>query len=107
MNRITLRGAVPIAVLVLAAPALAAEDGPAIYKTKCVSCHGASGAGDTPMGKKLGVKDLGAARAQSLTDEELFDVISLGRNKMPAFEKRLAPEKIKQVVAYIRTLKRG
>lgn len=93
--------------LALALPAAAAEDGAAIYKAKCAVCHGASGAGDTAMGKKLSVKDLGAPEAQKLTDEEMFDLISEGKDKMPAFGKRLKPEQIRLVVTYIRTLARG
>lgn len=112
MKRIEGRGmvvatAVLFLLAVFALPAAGAESGAAIFKAKCAACHGESGAGDTPMGKKLNVKNLGAPSAQNLTDEELFDVISVGKNKMPPFEKRLSPDKIRLVVTHIRSLKRS
>ncbi len=112
MNRIDRRCALMVTVIFLvslafALPAAAGEDGAVIYKAKCAACHGASGSGDTPMGKKLGVKDLGAPGAQKLTNDELFDIISQGKNKMPSFEKRLSPEKIRLVVTHVRSLARS
>lgn len=111
-RRSSRRGAVVVITLFLiplafARTGAASEDGPAIYKAKCAACHGASGAGDTPMGKKLGVKDLGAPSAQKLTDDEMFDRISKGKDKMPPFEKRLTPEKIRLVMTYVRSLARS
>ena len=37
---------------------LSAQDGPTLFKTKCAVCHGADGKGETPMGKKLNIRDL-------------------------------------------------
>jgi cytochrome c6 len=81
----------------------AGPDGTALYKSKCAMCHGASGAGDTPMGKSLKVRDLRSADVQKQTDVELTKVISGGKGKMPA-QKLTTPE-VAAVIAFVRTLK--
>jgi cytochrome c6 len=95
-------------VLVMAAVTgstpLAAQDGPTLFKTKCAMCHGADGKGETPMGKKLNIRDLGSPDVQKQTDAELTTIISKGKDKMPAFEGKLTAEQIGQVLAHIREL---
>jgi cytochrome c6 len=91
------------AVAVWSTP-LMAQDGAALYKTKCAMCHGADGKGDLPMGKKLNVRDLGSPEVRKQTDAELTTIITKGKGKMPAFEAKLTGEQIGQVVAYIREL---
>ena len=72
---------------------------------KCAGCHGADGTGSA-MGKKLGAHDFTGAEVQKMSDAELTDVITKGKNKMPAYGEKLKPEDIKGLVAYIRTLKK-
>ena len=79
-----------------------ADDAAALYKTKCAMCHGATGGGETPMGKKLAVKALGSAEVQKNTDAKLHEVIAKGRNKMPPFGTKLTEAQIKQLVAAVR-----
>jgi cytochrome c553 len=83
----------------------AAPDAAADYKAKCASCHGTDGKGTTPVGKAMNLRDLGSAEVQSQTDEQLFEVISKGKGKMPGYEKSLGADKCKEQVTYIRTLK--
>jgi mono/diheme cytochrome c family protein len=83
---------------------LAAQDGATLFKTKCAMCHGADGKGETPIGKKMNIRDLGSAEVQKQTDAELTTIISKGKNKMPAFEGKLTAEQVGQMVAYIRGL---
>ena len=45
----------------------AEADGAAIYKSKCASCHGADGKGETPAGKAMKVRDLGSAEVHNRT----------------------------------------
>ena len=92
-------------VVFLATPLLAA-DGAAVYKANCNTCHGPTGAGDTPAGKMMKAKPLGGADVQKLTDAELTTTITNGKNKMPAFGKKLSADDIKAVVAYVRTFKK-
>jgi cytochrome c6 len=81
-------------------------DGGADFKAKCAMCHGADGKGDTAMGKKYGLKDLGSAEVQKMSDAELTGIITNGKDKMPKYEGKLSKEQIEEVVKYIRTLKK-
>jgi mono/diheme cytochrome c family protein len=105
-ERVMKRVVILLAVLslVLAASAMAA-DGAAIYKSKCATCHGADGAGQTAVGKSMKLRDLRSAEVQKQTDVELTKVISGGKGKMPAFGKQLTTADVEALVAYIRTLK--
>jgi mono/diheme cytochrome c family protein len=75
-----------------------------LFKSKCVMCHGENGSGNTPSGKALQAKDLRSEETQKKSDAELAEVITKGRDKMPAFGQKLKPEQIQQLVAYIRQL---
>jgi cytochrome c6 len=93
--------------LVLALPAFAAgSDGAALYKSKCAMCHGADGAGDTPAGKTMKVRDLRSADVQKQTDVQLTDVIAGGKGKMQGYGKTLSTADIQALIAHIRTLKK-
>ena len=85
----------------------AADDAAATYKAKCAICHGADGKGDTPMGKKLGLRDFTSPEVQKMSDDELIGIITDGKNKMPAYENKLSAAQIKDVVTYIRQLAKG
>src|SRR5262249_11123103 len=81
-------------------------DAAATYKSKCVSCHGADGGGQTATGKKLNLKDLRGAEVQGMSDDQLLAIISKGKGKMPGYEKSLGAATCKDLVAYIRSLKK-
>jgi mono/diheme cytochrome c family protein len=82
------------------------ERGSRLYKQHCLPCHGADGAGDGVMAKKLGYKpaDLTLLRLGQQVDGELFWKISKGRKPMPDFEKDFSPRERWDLVSYIRTL---
>ena len=75
-----------------------------IFKTNCVQCHSANGSGDTTAGKAFHAKDLRSAEVQKQTDEELAEVITKGKGKMPAFGAKIKPDEVKKLVAYLREL---
>src|SRR6185369_9079689 len=79
-------------------------DAAATYKAKCAMCHGADGKGDTPAGKKVGVHDFASDEVQKQSDNDLGQIIFKGKNKMPAYESKLKPEEVKDLIAYIRKL---
>jgi len=81
-------------------------DGGTDFKAKCAACHGATGAGDTMMGKNLKIRDLGSADVQKQSDDELTAVIGKGKGKMPAYDGKLSKDQIGDLVKYIRTLKK-
>ncbi len=90
--------------IILWGTALAAQDASATYKAKCSACHGADAKGETPVGKKMGIKDLASPEVQKMSDDELAAVIADGKNKMPSYKKSLKPEQIKDLVGYLRSL---
>jgi mono/diheme cytochrome c family protein len=83
-----------------------ADSGADLFKGKCAMCHGASGAGDTTMGKNMKVRDLGSADVQKQSDDELANIIANGKNKMPKYDGKLTKDQIGDVVKFIRTLKK-
>jgi cytochrome c6 len=93
-------------VSLLAIPTIAAADEAAdLYKSKCAGCHGATGAGDSAVGKKLGVKPLNSTEVQKKSDKDLVQIISKGQGKMPAFGGKLTDAQIDAMVKFIRGLK--
>jgi mono/diheme cytochrome c family protein len=90
--------------IILWGTALAAQDAAANYKAKCSACHGADAKGDTPVGKKMGIKDLASPEVQKMSDAELTAVIADGKDKMPSYKKSLKPEQIKELVGYVRSI---
>ncbi len=83
-----------------------AEGGAETFKAKCAACHGATGTGDTTMGKNLKIRDLGSADVQKQSDADLNGIITKGKGKMPAYDGKLTKEQIDGLVKYIRTLKK-
>lgn len=90
-------------VCLFSAPAKAdVAAGEATYKTKCAGCHGADGKGKDAMK----TKDLASADIQKKSDADLAGVITNGMPpKMPPF-KSLTADQVKDVVSYIRSLKK-
>jgi len=80
--------------------------GKSVYTTRCVVCHGATGAGDGPAGKALTppAANHTAAYVQNQTDGEIFWKISEGRGAMVGWKLILTEEERWAVVNYIRTL---
>jgi cytochrome c6 len=92
-------------VVMMAVNPAAGEDsaaGAAVYKSKCVTCHGPDGGG-TAVGKSLKVADLRSAAVQSISDAELTQVISDGKNNMPGFKGTITDDEIHAVLAHVRT----
>ena len=83
-----------------------ADGGPETYKAKCSACHGVNGTGDTMIGKNLKLRSLASAEVQNRSDDELFTVISKGKNRMPSFSNKLSPDQIRGLVRHIRLLKK-
>ncbi len=97
----------PVFLLIFAGVAVSAatasaQDAAGVYKTKCAACHGADGKGNTPAGKNMGVHDFASPEVAKETDEQLIEVVTKGRNKMPPYGTSLKEPQIKDLVAYIR-----
>jgi cytochrome c6 len=94
-------------VLALALPPLAvAQSAADTYKAKCQSCHGPAGMPSEGMAKAMGLKPLGGPDVQGMSDADLTGSISSGKGKMPAFKGKLTDAQIKDLVSFIRTLKK-
>ena len=74
----------------------ALADAASTYKSKCASCHGADGKGETPAGKKLAVKDFREFKG------DMLPIIENGKGKMPAYGKSLGTETCKALADYIK-----
>jgi mono/diheme cytochrome c family protein len=92
-----------LGLMFVARPALA-DDAEALYKSKCQVCHGPDGKGSA-AGQKIGVKDFHSPEVQKQSDAELFEATKQGKGKMPAYDKKLTDDQIKQLIKYIRSLK--
>ena len=94
---------VSVAGFIFITTARAADDTAALYKSKCVACHGEDGASQTSVGKSMKAPDLRSEDVQKKTDEQLSDVILKGQKKM-APTKGVTADQAKQLVAHMRAL---
>jgi mono/diheme cytochrome c family protein len=82
-------------------------DAGTIYSRQCVPCHGRDGRGRTRKGRQTHARDMTDASWQDdVSDERLFNSISNGRGKMPAFRKKISEHDIDALVAYVRRMRR-
>ena len=82
-----------------------ADNGGDTFKAKCAMCHGATGKGDTAMGKSKNLRDLGSADVQSQSDADLTNIITNGKGAMPKYDGKLTKDQIGDIVKFIRSLK--
>src|SRR5437868_7161304 len=82
----------------------AADEGAALYKSKCAVCHGPNGEGK-PAAK---IPSLVSPEVQKLSDAELTDAIANGGKTKKASHafanKGVTPDQIQALVAHIREL---
>jgi mono/diheme cytochrome c family protein len=93
-----------VAALVARAFSAPSPSGADLFKSKCAMCHGPDGGGNTPMGKRLNLRDLRSSDVQKHTDDELAAIITNGKPPMPAYGKTLSSDDIRQLVAYLRSI---
>ena len=86
-----------------------------LWTSKCGSCHGPDGKGQTEQGKKQQVADMTTADWQGkLSDDQLKAAIENGVNEtragvkkeMKAYKSELTPDKIALLVTFVRGLKK-
>lgn len=91
-------------VVLFAASRLIAGTGADLFGDNCASCHGADGRAQTPMGRKLGAKDL---RSSKMTEAQVIERITQGFNdasgkaKMPPFKEQLSADEIRRIAEYV------
>lgn len=93
-------------VLVLAPLSAHARDSQAIYDKLCVSCHAADGKGNPEKAKTLKIDpillNLGRRTEEDkLTKEQTKEITLHGKDKMPAYEKKLKAEEVDPLVDFV------
>jgi mono/diheme cytochrome c family protein len=79
-----------------------AAAGEAVYRTRCVLCHGSDGHSQTPLGKQLAALDLHSPEVQKNTDAEMKNIILHGQKNMPPFDGQITGAEIDQVISRVR-----
>src|SRR5574340_1449775 len=108
MKKLVIKASLVLLVAALAVPAMtfAADAGADLFAGKCAMCHGKAGDATGPMAEKFDLKPLSSAEVQKLTDAELTTTIEKGKGKMTGFSGKLTAAQVKDLVKYIRTLKK-
>ena len=76
-----------------------------LYAKDCQTCHGANGEGGPVKlddGTRLKVPSLREGHALRHSDEEFTKQITKGGDGMPAFEKKLTPDQMNELIRFIR-----
>jgi cytochrome c6 len=100
------RSKLSITALLLAGAgqAVAFTAGSDTFKAKCAACHGQDGAGNTPLGQRMKLRDLRSADVQEQSTETLTAIVTNGQKAMPAFGNTLDANKINELVSFIRSI---
>jgi mono/diheme cytochrome c family protein len=86
-------------------PSVAAKQILPVYLDKCSECHGETGQGNGPQAKMYDPRPAmltDAPHLGTVTDGELFYVISQGHKPMPSYKRKLTEEQRWQLVLLVR-----
>ncbi|MGA2754080.1 MAG: cytochrome c [Terracidiphilus sp.] len=97
-------GIVMAAAVLLAGSMCFAEDGAAIYKSKCAMCHGPAGTPSAGIAKMMGIKPVSDPSMKTLTESQIVSVVKNGKGKMKPITGLTDPQ-VSAVAAYFKTLK--
>lgn len=85
------------------AACFAQSSGEAIYKTKCLACHGTTGLANSGIGKLMKVKPVTDPAVMKMTEKEMIAATANGMGKMEAYKDSLSAAEIKESVEYFRS----
>ncbi len=104
MNKI-LRASAELAMIASLACAVcfAQSSGEAIYKAKCMNCHGPAGLANSGIGKIMKVKPVTDPSVREMSKAKMIDVTRTGVGRMQGFKSELTDAQINASVAYFRT----
>jgi cytochrome c6 len=78
-----------------------------LYSKNCATCHGRDGRAKTFKAKLNHARNISDSEWQErVTDERIFNSITNGKGKMPAYGKKLSEQEIDTLVTYVRSLKK-
>jgi cytochrome c oxidase cbb3-type subunit 3 len=81
-------------------------DAGALFDKNCSTCHGKDGQAKTFKAKFNHARNLTDEKWQAeVSDERIFNSITNGKGKMPAWGKKLSEAQINALVGYVRKLK--
>src|ERR1041384_8529611 len=79
-----------------------AGDAAGTYNSKCAKCHGRDGRSKTMRGRLTHSRDLSSGEWQNDgSDERIYNSISNGKGKMPAFKKYLTDNQMAACVSCV------
>jgi len=78
--------------------------GQKIFEENCIRCHAADGSSNTFIGHKWKIPDLRSDAVQKLSPEQRIEIITEGKERMPAHKNKLTADEIRQVESYVREL---
>lgn len=81
----------------------AQSGGDALYKSKCLSCHGANGNPSPALAKSMNIKSANDPSIKKLAIDQIVATIRNGKNKMKPVG-GLSNEQAKSVAAYFKLL---
>jgi len=78
-----------------------------LFRNNCARCHGADGAGDTPLGHTYNTPDFTDPKwwrkhSNITSAGSLVSIVSNGKGGMPAFGRKLTRTEIRRLVEYVR-----
>jgi len=81
-----------------------------LFRKNCARCHGADGAGDTPLGHTYDTPDFTdpewwRKHSNITSTGNLVSIVSHGKGGMPAFDRKLTRAEIHHLVDYVRRFK--
>jgi mono/diheme cytochrome c family protein len=86
------------------------EHGRQQYDVFCAVCHAPDGSGQSVMAANMpdmAPPPLTAPEARGRSDDELLDIVSHGKRRMPGYDWALTDVERRAVVAYVRTLQQA
>ena len=100
----TLIAFIVVSITAVATPAVGqdAPNGATVFKSKCITCHGADGSG-TAVGKSLKVADLRSDEVQKKPDAEFIRPFPMERQHA-GLQRQYHGREIQAAITYVRTL---
>ena len=83
-------------------PAFAAEDGKALFGSKCAMCHGADGVAKKMAAGAKNFNDPAFKKAE--TGDSIVKIIHEGKGKMKGLGEKVTAEQAKAIAEYVFTL---